>query len=380
MASLCVYIRVSSKKQNDGFSPAVQMQMCIDLIKTNLGQSQFRIYKHTDSAYGVANTNLLNLINHLKSGSLIMVAYLDRISRSEYYGINIWNRLQEKNITLISVHESFDSRSPGSFEVYLNAIRNGEHESQMISARVRNTLKYLNSVARRVDNSPVSTKFGMKLERDDNDKPIYTETEETPYIRRLLELITTAGSSVAEINSIISRYAPAMVLDTYQKDTRSVTEYLPEPLLIRNIHKILSSVRIINGDIYENGYKPTDKITFPYRALDPRIVDSIYFLTDGYVHFDTNGNLVNEDGYDISAYLFNVISEEERTNISLSPSPSKWNVSRDSNPGASPNQMSPNQMSPEQMSPEERVTRRRSPRERERAIGRRQRSPNTINE
>lgn len=291
MANVIIYTRVSSKAQEDNFSLAAQLNMCRDFILRNIPRGvRFMELNETVSAYAKPNLYFLTIIRELPEAGVIVVAYLDRVSRSVYYSEDIWEKLQEKRIRLISINEQFDSLvTPNAKDIFMRAIAQGEHESTMISHRVINTLNYLISIGQRKPRE--KDRFGLAYVEGR-----YEEVAETPYIRRLAQLLSTAGSPIEEINQIISRYDPYLILSTYNKETKTAVRYLERPMQKTRIGSIITQLNVhISrklGTWLITYPLPSENIpiTFPYKKLQNMFVQGDVFT------FSDTGELIRLGG------------------------------------------------------------------------------------
>lgn len=117
MSKAAIYIRVSSKMQEDGFSMEAQHDILMDLIEKK-GLQLFKVYSDPAvSAKSFKRPGVQLMMQDMKDGKFdtILIHKLDRLSRNQgdLYGfIQLINKLEVRLIIAAQGSEEIDTRSP----------------------------------------------------------------------------------------------------------------------------------------------------------------------------------------------------------------------------------------------------------------------------
>ncbi|WP_081067808.1 recombinase family protein [Burkholderia territorii] len=121
------YARVSTDEQHLDLQLAALNAYCCDVIFSDQGESGARFDR----------PGLTNALNATSPGSTLVVWRLDRLGRSLQHLVNIICALGERNVRVVSLTESIDTRSSsGRFTFHLLAAM-AEFERSLISERTR---------------------------------------------------------------------------------------------------------------------------------------------------------------------------------------------------------------------------------------------------
>lgn len=163
MPSVHIYIRVSSKKQNEYNNISLDMQLakCMEYFSnsTFCNTHNTVVYSEVVSARYLANqTNLLKLFEKLTDGDVILVYNVSRFSRDSAGAIDLlYNKLPTINI--ISVNEGISY--PANRNSFRIKLVEANEESDVISDRVRGANEYIKSKGGHIG----STKYGYSTIR-----------------------------------------------------------------------------------------------------------------------------------------------------------------------------------------------------------------------
>lgn len=140
MPSTYIYTRVSSKRQGESnhVSLDTQLQKCME----HLDARPTAIYSESVSGRVLENqTELMNLVNVLENGDVIVVYNVSRFTRDAAYGIDLLNDFHRRKICVISVIEGINSiANRVSFRTKLVE---ANEESDVISDRVRGATEFI---------------------------------------------------------------------------------------------------------------------------------------------------------------------------------------------------------------------------------------------
>lgn len=121
------YMRVSTVDQNTN----LQLD---SLLK--YGVDKRNIYEDKISGSKESRIGLDNLMSFVKSGDTLVVWKLDRLGRSLSHLISIVSRLKEMDVTLVSLTENIDTRTPSGNLIFHIFGSLAEFERNLIKERV----------------------------------------------------------------------------------------------------------------------------------------------------------------------------------------------------------------------------------------------------
>lgn len=158
------YIRVSTEDQRkNGCSPEIQEQQIRRYI-------EYRGYKLVDDKVhrqekGVSGRSLKNrelltdIINQLEKDNVLIIYSVTRLARRAKDSLDIYETIKQKGAYLASVKENIDSTGPAGTLMYQMLAILAEFESNQISERVSDSMKYIRENNRFNGKPP----FGYKL-------------------------------------------------------------------------------------------------------------------------------------------------------------------------------------------------------------------------
>lgn len=168
-----VYLRVSSKKQSDFVkghtSFNVQKQECLDYANDN-EYSVKKLVKETRSArYLYKQRGLLNII--AKNENITLIVYnVSRLSRNTKEALFLLDKMEEKNITLVSATENLNLNTSSGRHSFRTLLSSAELESDTIGDRVRRSIEYRRSIGSYIGRAPYGhTTINKKKYCKDND-------------------------------------------------------------------------------------------------------------------------------------------------------------------------------------------------------------------
>lgn len=181
--SAILYVRASTKEQNI----EAQQHACVEFCR----KYKLRIKKTYIEKCSAYKTNsqpeLNNLINQNNNTNLIIFS-VDRFSRNVKKSDEYIKKLENKNIILISLKENINlSTAFGkhTFRTYVNA---SQYESELISERVKNSIKYRKANKIHIGQTP----YGYK--RNENKK-LVKDTQEQAIINFIMVNINRNANS-----------------------------------------------------------------------------------------------------------------------------------------------------------------------------------------
>lgn len=149
----CIYAR-KSVYTKEGESIESQINTCRDYIEKHFQDvADKQIFVYEDEGFSGKDTNrpqyiaMMKAIEKIKSGYIVCYK-LDRISRSISDFSSLFDKLSKKNISFVSVKESFDTSTPaGRGMMYLCAVF-AQMERESIAERVRDNMIFLAKTGR----------------------------------------------------------------------------------------------------------------------------------------------------------------------------------------------------------------------------------------
>jgi len=231
-----VYCRLSRMRDSSVMSLDSQ-EFAIKNWLEGRNMSIFKTLKEIGSAFvrfkskpTSTHSDLKNVLNSCK-GKTLVVYEPNRLSRNtanykEIYDICVKNR---HNIAIVTVDTVFDYRVTSNYQVLFDLIAAAQEESASMGRRIARTAAYKKSR---------QTEWG-KI-RNDRDEIIDNPTELK--ISRLITLLSTPGSSVQEIKTLIQETRTNMEAEPFElvefgssEPDRDVQYVLPMGMSAKNI-------------------------------------------------------------------------------------------------------------------------------------------------
>lgn len=144
MKKALIILRVSDEKQEERNSLEKQEEQALDYCKFK-GYTIYKTLKTVVSGRKIDRTDFIDLENEIKNNTFdVLVFYeLSRLARNAYFIHKLVHSLKQKEIAFESVTESYlNSDSPTSKIMLGIMASQAEVESDIISKRVRNRMKY----------------------------------------------------------------------------------------------------------------------------------------------------------------------------------------------------------------------------------------------
>lgn len=150
-----IYIRVSTIEQDIGAQKFSCEQFC------NQHKLEIKkIYIEKCSAFkSKSQPELYKLLNENSNCNLIIFS-IDRLSRNIQIGNELLKKMENKNITLISVKENINLSTALGKHNFRNYINAAQYESELISERVKNNIKYKRANNLHIGKAP----YGYQIE------------------------------------------------------------------------------------------------------------------------------------------------------------------------------------------------------------------------
>lgn len=163
-----IYIRVSSNEQNTDAQKYTCEEYCFNnrlYIKN--------IYTEKTSAYrGNTQKELTKLIKENNNVNIIVFS-IDRFSRNISNADKYINDMESKNINLISVKDKINLSTAFGKHEFRKLISIAQYESELISERVKNSVKYRKNNGIHMGKIPYGySKFNNKLVKDNNEQQV----------------------------------------------------------------------------------------------------------------------------------------------------------------------------------------------------------------
>ncbi len=163
-----IYIRVSSEEQNY----EAQKYTCEEYAFNNRLYIK-QIYEEKVSAYkGQQQTQLVKLIEENQNCNVVIFS-IDRFSRNLKNSEDFIHKMADKKINLLSVKENINLRTAFGKHEFRKLISIAQYESELISERVKNSIKY-----RKENGIPIGiipyglVKFNKKIVKDADEQNI----------------------------------------------------------------------------------------------------------------------------------------------------------------------------------------------------------------
>jgi DNA invertase Pin-like site-specific DNA recombinase len=226
-----VYCRVSRvADESRGVLSLDSQEFAIKAFLETKNMGVHSVLKNTGSAFNKPQTELKNLLKSCK-GKTVVVFEPNRLSRNlenfkEIYKICKKNK---HDIAIVNMNTVFDHRISSNYEILVKLIAAAQKESADMGARISRTARY---------NKSRRPEWGNM--RDDRDNIVPNKIERA--ITRLIMLLSTRGSSIAEIKTMVNTVGKMegkepFEIEEYDRSGRTDLENdkLPYPMSPSNI-------------------------------------------------------------------------------------------------------------------------------------------------
>lgn len=207
MKKALIILRVSDEKQEERNSLDKQEEQALDYCKFK-GYKVFKIIKTVVSGRKVDRSDFLELEEEVERNSFdVLIFYeLSRLARNAYFIHKLVHNLKQKDIEFESITESYlNSDSPTSKIMLGIMASQAEVESDMISKRVRNRMKFYASQGYFLSKPPLGYRLEDKIlypnEKADIVREIYKEFIKGSSINKLTRKY---GLSTTGIKSVLT--------------------------------------------------------------------------------------------------------------------------------------------------------------------------------
>lgn len=163
------YIRVSTKKQEEGLSLQAQKKR----IKAAVNGKPLKIYQDVASGKAMKKRpQLEQMLNDMKKGDKVIVLRLDRIARSARDLLNIVERFRQRGVAFRSLSDSFNLEVPtGEFLMtILGAV--AQLESKLNAQRVHEACLIAKEKGRPLGDLPYGVKLNKTGKRVANEREL----------------------------------------------------------------------------------------------------------------------------------------------------------------------------------------------------------------
>lgn len=234
-----IYIRVSTNEQEIDAQRYTCEQFC---LQNNL--NVLKIYIEKCSAFkNKSQPKLHKLIKENEKCNLIVFS-IDRFSRNIKNADEFVKKLEQKNITLISIKENINLNTALGKHNFRNYINAAQYESELISERVKNSINYRKANNIHIGQAP----YGYKIE----NKKLVKNTQE-----------------LAIINFIISNFGRRKTSEELTRDL-----YVVLTALNRNQNEFEPISFILSDDSFEyKTYNTNEKLFISGRMLSDILLD-----------------------------------------------------------------------------------------------------------
>jgi DNA invertase Pin-like site-specific DNA recombinase len=250
---ICVYTRVSTKKQSDDKKHGLSYQkdLCKGYIDKFYSLSNDISYREdVGSSYKSKSIlrEMCELIRKLKPNTLIVVSEVSRLGRNYSMVENVLKSIQKKKSFVISISENLvyglSKLKNGQF---IHKVNDSEKESDVLSMRVKNTHEYIKRNGGYIGKPP----FGYFVTKNSRNLPVLKEKpEDFELIDRIVNL-TTDCYTYAEIANIMNtkKIFYKGKLWTSAKIKVILKKFYPEHMLLSLSPNTKQNINVIDEDL-----------------------------------------------------------------------------------------------------------------------------------
>lgn len=270
---ICVYTRVSTGKQasDKKFGLSSQKDLCEKYI-TQFYPNNQNILNFYDIGSSYKSHKILDgmkdLINKLKSKSLIVISETSRLGRSKKMIEQILKIVRKKKSFIVSISENLVfGKTKLNDKIFIQKVIESEKESDTLSLRIKNTHAYIKKNGGYIGKAP----FGYTIKKDHRNIPILKEKlQDFELIDKIIDLSNDC-LTYSEIKDFLNNQniLHNNKMWTTHKIKEILNKFYPEHMLI-DVQKKQEKVIII-----ENEEENTQLIK-PKNTLHNRVKDSIY--------------------------------------------------------------------------------------------------------
>lgn len=239
------YVRVSTVEQKDnGVSLEAQKSTITEWAKNN-NVTLIKIFDEGAKS-GTKLTNrskLIKLLDIIEENEILIVTSLDRISRATKNTIEIFEKMEEKDVKIMCIKENFDSSTPEGRLFFHTMAIVAEYTSDLASESTKEALAYMKTQNRALGKCPYGWKKASKMK----------------------------GSGLIEIPE--EQYIIQLILDKRERDICNPTSW-----------------HIIAKELNEEGIPPPPKAKMWYKSTIKRIAERSFDVNtlgkDNLIHYE----------------------------------------------------------------------------------------------
>ena len=237
-----IYARVSTSKQEKGYSLDTQIQGCTDFAERN-GFNVISVLSELCSAGEMKNQRKLLQILEERSNIHLIGYCMDRFSRNFFDYAMFEKKCNEKKIIFHDAHKNLSSNVSSDLKQMTSDIRDAVIEHRTLSRRISSSIRY------RKQNGiyfPSISKYGSKYIRNKNGKiQRISDDKNEKNIKKLINLFYY-GSKCAKINSLLNEITGRNdhCMYNYEEQNSKVDEILPGNMRSTDIAEFLNDIKV----------------------------------------------------------------------------------------------------------------------------------------
>jgi DNA invertase Pin-like site-specific DNA recombinase len=156
------YCRVSTELVAQETSLDVQ-ETRIRLYCEQHGHTLVRIYKESISGKDTKRAQLQRLLEDVKSGELVVVTDVSRLSRSTVDGLQLIERFQKQRVGFISISQQYDTTTPLGEVILTVQLSFNQYERKQTALKVSGAMQTLSTQGKLRGRPPFGWKFAGKV-------------------------------------------------------------------------------------------------------------------------------------------------------------------------------------------------------------------------
>ena len=237
-----IYARVSTSKQEKGYSLDTQIQGCTDFAERN-GFNIISVLSETCSAGEMKNQRKLLQILADRSNIQLIAFCMDRFSRNFFDYAMFEKKCNEKKIIFHDAHKNLSSNITSDLKQMTSDIRDAVTEHRTLSRRSISSFQYRKQHGLYY---PTISKYGTKYLRDKNGKITRTNDDKNEKnIKRLINMFYH-GAKCAKINSLLNEITGRNdhYMYDYKNDDYGVSEILHGNMSSTMIADFLNDIKV----------------------------------------------------------------------------------------------------------------------------------------
>lgn len=237
-----IYARISTSKQEKGYSLDTQIQGCTDFAERN-GFNIISILSETRRAGEMKNQRKLLQILENHSNIQLIAFCMDRFSRNFFDYAQFEKKCGEKKIIFHDAHKNLSSNVSSDLKQMTSDIRDAVIEHRTLSRRSTSSIRY------RKQNGlyyPSISKYGSKYIRDKNGKITRsTDDKNEKNIKKLINMFYH-GAKCIKVNSLLNEITGRNdhCIYNYKEQNSKVDEILRGNMSSTMIADFLNDIKV----------------------------------------------------------------------------------------------------------------------------------------